>query len=535
MNHKHIDNNLNMFFFSTNKSEMQNFRSLVNLPWTIKLLYGLTIDSLPLFGYKRKSYMLLFGIIAPLSTLITITWAKYYYVQLVFMTINAFSVSFCDVIADALTVERTEFKSHCVATRLQSLAWGCRYMSSVIGLLISTQIEVSNKPKDMIIVYWSYFFVSLSISICAFLLPEKRIKKRNSNRQNEMELVQDHDESQHSDDSNDNNNNPNYSLKQILYLTFETVCRRSIFYPLLFTFILRCTPTTDEALDYYLIYELGFSSIWIGYLKVAGSVAFIIAIVIITYQSRNNNPNFSLRKLYFSWTIIAAILPFMTLIIVFKLNEKLNIPNIYFMLSDKVVVMTAADILQMGINVLYARLCPPGIEGVFMTILTSISNIGMILNYQISSWIIKLLNIKCDQDPNDENSVICNFKYLWLLIIIVNLTTLLPLILIKKVPNEQELQKVGDELNKATSESITDAENMVIGKNVDRSKMIKMYGIGMDYVFPFFKKRICCCCCNDNDNKNKNNEIQLSSIVNNNNRNVSNTDNDNKYSEIEMR
>eukprot|EP01084_Bolivina_argentea_P034283 63439_1 len=105
-------------------SDMQNFRSIITLPWTIKIIYGLTIDCLPLFGYKRKSYMLLFGIFAVLTTLISIIWAPHYYVQLVCMTINQLSVSFCDVIADALTVERTEFKSHSVATRLQSLAWG---------------------------------------------------------------------------------------------------------------------------------------------------------------------------------------------------------------------------------------------------------------------------------------------------------------------------------------------------------------------------------------------------------------------------
>src|SRR5689334_6860102 len=35
------------------------FFTLFNLPWVIKPLYGLVSDFLPLFGYRRKSYLLL--------------------------------------------------------------------------------------------------------------------------------------------------------------------------------------------------------------------------------------------------------------------------------------------------------------------------------------------------------------------------------------------------------------------------------------------------------------------------------------------
>src|ERR1700749_2340131 len=35
------------------------FISLFNLPWIIKPLYGLISDFVPLFGYRRKSYLIL--------------------------------------------------------------------------------------------------------------------------------------------------------------------------------------------------------------------------------------------------------------------------------------------------------------------------------------------------------------------------------------------------------------------------------------------------------------------------------------------
>jgi MFS family permease len=44
--------------------EVTAFITLFNLPWVIKPLYGLVSDFLPLFGYRRKSYLLLANIAA---------------------------------------------------------------------------------------------------------------------------------------------------------------------------------------------------------------------------------------------------------------------------------------------------------------------------------------------------------------------------------------------------------------------------------------------------------------------------------------
>src|SRR5580700_7169818 len=40
------------------------FVSLFNLPWIIKPLYGLISDFVPLFGYRRKSYLVLVNVAA---------------------------------------------------------------------------------------------------------------------------------------------------------------------------------------------------------------------------------------------------------------------------------------------------------------------------------------------------------------------------------------------------------------------------------------------------------------------------------------
>ena len=40
------------------------YLTILNLPWVIKPLYGLVYDFVPLFGYRRKSYLIIANIVA---------------------------------------------------------------------------------------------------------------------------------------------------------------------------------------------------------------------------------------------------------------------------------------------------------------------------------------------------------------------------------------------------------------------------------------------------------------------------------------
>ena len=86
--------------FNFGPSELQQFQSYITIPWTIKMFYGLMIDTLPICGYKRKPYILIFGMLGPITVLITIIYGHHSYsVQLIFMIINSICTAFCDVIA----------------------------------------------------------------------------------------------------------------------------------------------------------------------------------------------------------------------------------------------------------------------------------------------------------------------------------------------------------------------------------------------------------------------------------------------------
>jgi len=76
------------------------------LPWIVKPFWGVLTDTVPLFGYRRKSYLILFGI---LGFLMWNALADYGIENkelgiCLLICINV-ALAFCNVIGEALLVE----------------------------------------------------------------------------------------------------------------------------------------------------------------------------------------------------------------------------------------------------------------------------------------------------------------------------------------------------------------------------------------------------------------------------------------------
>jgi uncharacterized membrane protein YjjB (DUF3815 family) len=70
-----------------------------DLPWLIKPIYGFISDGLPLFGYRRRSYLVLCGLVGAFSwgTLATVVNNKYAAIATIFL--SSLSVAFSDVVS----------------------------------------------------------------------------------------------------------------------------------------------------------------------------------------------------------------------------------------------------------------------------------------------------------------------------------------------------------------------------------------------------------------------------------------------------
>ena len=123
------------------------FAFLVALPWSIKPLFGLLSDFVPLFGQRRKSWLLLSTSAASLGLLL-LFWhppqEKSYAWLLLWLLVPTVGVALSDVVIDALMVEKGQPLG--ITGQLQSVQWACMYAAMIItgslgGLLAQHEMQ----------------------------------------------------------------------------------------------------------------------------------------------------------------------------------------------------------------------------------------------------------------------------------------------------------------------------------------------------------------------------------------------------------
>jgi MFS family permease len=105
------------------------YLAILTIPWMIKPLYGLISDFIPLFGYRRKSYLLLLNLLATggFLAITGLTGAN----EIIFaLVLTAFGTAMSDVIIDALMVELGQKTGQTKAFQAQQWLWF--YTASII-------------------------------------------------------------------------------------------------------------------------------------------------------------------------------------------------------------------------------------------------------------------------------------------------------------------------------------------------------------------------------------------------------------------
>ena len=108
------------------------FLATISIAWGIKPVYGLISDFFPLFGYRRKSYLLLMTGLAAACWLALGSVPTYTYpLTLAVLLWCGFGLAFSDVLCDAVMVETG--KPLGMTGRFQAIQWGAINTASVLA------------------------------------------------------------------------------------------------------------------------------------------------------------------------------------------------------------------------------------------------------------------------------------------------------------------------------------------------------------------------------------------------------------------
>ncbi|HLO52018.1 MAG TPA: folate/biopterin family MFS transporter [Kamptonema sp.] len=361
--------------------EVSAMMGVTALPWVIKPLFGFMSDGLPIFGYRRRPYIILSGLLGTLAWIALATVVRSPWAATATIALNSLAVAMSDVIADSLVVERARKESAKDAGSLQSLCYAAIAVGGLITAYLSGFLLQLFSTKTIFLITASF---PLIVSAVAWLITEERVSDRFN-----LNIVKD----------------------QFTQLR-QAISKKSIWLPTAFIFIWQATPSADSALFYFTTNELGFQPEFLGRVQLVTSFASLLGVWL--FQRFFKAIPF---RVMFGWSIvISTALGMTTLLLITHANRSLGIDDRWFSLGDGIILTVVGKIAFMPILVLSAQLCPKGVEATLFALIISINNLGFLFSYESGALLMNWLGIS-------ET----NFDNLWLLATIANLSTLLPL------------------------------------------------------------------------------------------------------------
>ncbi|KAG0466074.1 hypothetical protein HPP92_017654 [Vanilla planifolia] len=377
-----------------------------SLPWLVKPLYGFISDSFPLFGFRRRSYLVLSGLLGAFSWSMMATFVDNKYSASLCILLGSLSVAFSDVVVDSMVVERARGESQSTSGSLQSLCWG----SSAFGGIVSSYFSGSLVDTYGVrFVFGVTALLPLMTSAVAVLVNEQAVT-----------TLRGHNVSTSGTSLFE-------SCRQSFGQLWNAVRQPDIFLPTLFIFLWQATPHSDTAMFYFTTSKLGFTPEFLGRVKFVTSIASLVGVTLYNTFLKN----VPLRKIFLGTTIIGTVLGMTQVLLVTGLNREFGISDEWFAIGDSLIITVLSQASFMPVLVLAARLCPPGMEATLFATLMSISNGGSVTGGLTGAGLTQLLGITRD-----------SFENLSLLITVCNLSSLLPLPLLGLLPAEMPEEKI---------------------------------------------------------------------------------------------
>jgi predicted MFS family arabinose efflux permease len=299
--------------------------SITSLPWMIKPLYGFLSDSIPLLGYKRKSYIILSAILSSVAMLI-LGISPFYSIPVLvfFLILDSIGGAIKDVAIDGVMVE--EGKRLGNTGTFQSVQWGALYISQIItGVAGGYLAEHSNYRV-------SYLLVAafpILIGYFAYLYKEEKsapVRKT-------------------------------LEIKKWL----SAMSRRDFLLSGAFLFCLWFRPSFGTPLMEIMRTQLNMSKIWIGWLGTIGAVCSLIGSVLYFRYAKDLN----LRK----WLIWSTIISTITTAAYLYVDK-----NAF--LAYTIIGGISGAFIHLLLLDFMARTCPEGTEATTFALLCSLVNFG---------------------------------------------------------------------------------------------------------------------------------------------------------------
>lgn len=341
-------------------SAMTSVDALAHIPWTIKPIYGILSDTVPIAGLRRTYYIVgscLLGILSQIGLALHGESASVPFIGVGF-ALAALSCAVPDVMVDALIAERSR-KQPKFAPDLQTLCWiSASCCTLVVSMLKGPLVEIYGPQFLLVLAAVGPSAVLVFACMGSF---------------------------------KDDPDPPNLQgtpfaqrLKTQCLLLWASLRLPEVFRPTAFIFLrLALIPSLHRAMFlFYTSEEEGYPNLHPRYLERTAWIGTLGSVLAIASYNRwlTEAP---LRLIFVAFGLLSLLSGMSDLFLVTRLNLRLGISDKALLFGDEVFFATLGTALGMPLQVLMVRLCPPTVEAAFFGMLASLNNIG----YDVSAFL----------------------------------------------------------------------------------------------------------------------------------------------------
>ena len=289
-------------------AEATALMGITTLPWVIKPVYGFLSDGLPIFGYRRKPYLIIAGLLGSASWTSLATVVSTPTQAVVAATVASLGVAVSDVVVDSLVVERAREDETASSGALQSLCWSCQSLGALTSAYFSGSLLQTMSPQQVFAITAVF---PLLVVLMALQLDEKRVVKTAKDTANGEGVSA----------------GPFADFSELVSsqgsLLWGAISQRQVWLPTLFIALWQATPTSDGAFFYFITDELGIGPEFLGRVRVGTSLASLFGI----WAYRTYLQEVELKKLFTGLSVAGAVLGSTQLLLVSRYNLVLGIPD----------------------------------------------------------------------------------------------------------------------------------------------------------------------------------------------------------------
>ncbi|XP_072999565.1 probable folate-biopterin transporter 4 [Typha latifolia] len=440
-------------------SASQFLVSVAYFPWSIKPIYGILSDCIPIRRRKRVPYLIIATVLSLIPWLVlglTASLRRSSNILTALLVVQNLGSAMADVVVDAMIAEAIRTMPSGFAGDLQSLSWSLMALGGICGSLLGGY-ALANFKINMIFLLFS-ILPTIQLLSCAFIqeVPEGLQKASHDNRHKQMENQVDESfdsgngltetfksggirrrSSRHRNAKRkttsmkaENHEKQHSSLFTRSYLSlklaFLSLCgafkQPIILRPMAWFFFSHITiPNLSTVMFYYQTEVLHLESSFLGTARVVGWIGLMVG----TYTYNRYFRHKKLRNILMFAHIGLAIMSLLDIVLVSRLHVQFGIPDKYMVLWGSALHDTIKQFKLMPFLILSGQLCPPGIEGTLFALFMSIHNLGSTLGSFLGAALASALKISSD-----------HFDNLLFGIIVQLLATLLPIGFLFLIPKE---------------------------------------------------------------------------------------------------